>query len=55
MFSVASTLILIWFTGPITKFAQLVAPAAPPDDTKRAGGSLYLDDTFLTVPSNPMC
>lgn len=51
MFSVASTMILIWFTGPIARLAQLIVPAAPPDDTKRAGDPIYLDDTFLTVPS----
>ncbi|MGE3993433.1 Na/Pi cotransporter family protein [Pseudorhodoplanes sp.] len=51
MFSVVSTLILIWFAGPIAKLAQLIAPAAPPDDTKRAGDPIYLDDTFLVVPS----
>lgn len=51
MFSVASTMLLIWFTGPIARIAQLIVPGAPPNDTKRAGDPVYLDDTFLTVPS----
>ena len=54
MFSVASTLVLIWFTGPIARLAQLIVPAPPPDDTKRVGDPIYLDDTFLTVPSMAM-
>jgi len=51
MFSVASTIVLIWFIGPIARLAQLIVPATPPDDTKRTGDPIYLDDTFLTVPS----
>jgi phosphate:Na+ symporter len=51
MFSVLSTLVLIWFTGPLAKIAQLIAPAPPPDDTRRAGDPIYLNDTFLSVPS----
>jgi phosphate:Na+ symporter len=43
LFSVASTLILIWFTGPISKLAQLIVPARQ-KETKRAGDPLYLDD-----------
>jgi len=51
MFSIVSTLILIWFTGPIARLAQLIVPPPPPDDTKRAGDPIYLDETFLEVPS----
>jgi len=51
MFSVVSTLILIWFTGPIARLAQLIVPSPPPDDTKRAGDPIYLDETFLKLPS----
>jgi phosphate:Na+ symporter len=51
MFSVVSTLILIWFTGPIAKLAQLIVPTTPPDDTKRAGDPVYLDNSYLSVPS----
>jgi len=50
IFSVASTLILIWFTGPIARLAQFIVPkralAAKP-----AGDSLYLDEASLTVPA----
>jgi phosphate:Na+ symporter len=51
MFSVVSVLVLIWFTEPIARLAQLIAPSPPPDDTKRAGDPIYLDDSFLAVPS----
>lgn len=51
MFSVVSTLVLIWFTGPLAKLAQLIAPSPPPDETRRPGDPVYLDDTFLSVPS----
>jgi phosphate:Na+ symporter len=51
MFSIVSTLVLIWFTGPIARIAQLIAPSSPPDKTKRAGDPIYLDDTFLSVPT----
>jgi phosphate:Na+ symporter len=50
LFSVASTLILIWFTGPISKLAQVIVPARQ-KETKRAGDPLYLDESSLTVPS----
>jgi phosphate:Na+ symporter len=50
LFSVASTLILIWFTGPISKLAQLIVPVRE-KETKRAGDPLYLDESSLTVPS----
>ena len=50
LFSVASTLILIWFTGPISRLAQLIVPARQ-KETKRAGDPLYLDESSLSVPS----
>jgi phosphate:Na+ symporter len=50
IFSVASTLILIWFTGPIARLAQFIAPKRA-QEAKRAGEPLYLDKSSLTVPS----
>jgi phosphate:Na+ symporter len=43
-------LILIWFTGPISKLAQLIVPVRQ-KETKRAGDPLYLDESSLTAPS----
>jgi len=50
IFSVVSTLILIWFTGPIARFAQFIVPRRA-QAAKPAGDPLYLDKTSLTVPS----
>lgn len=50
IFSVLSTLILIWFCGPIAKFAQLIVPARR-KETKTAGEPQYLDESALTIPS----
>ncbi|MEX3787663.1 Na/Pi cotransporter family protein [Paraburkholderia sp. BR14374] len=50
LFSVANTLLLIWFTGPIARFAQLIVPQrAKP--AKPAGDPQYLDESVLTVPA----
>ncbi|RZF27430.1 Na/Pi cotransporter family protein [Paraburkholderia sp. UYCP14C] len=50
LFSVANTLLLIWFTGPIARIAQLVVPKrAKP--AKPAGDPQYLDDSLLDVPA----
>ncbi|MBB5401958.1 Na/Pi cotransporter family protein [Paraburkholderia youngii] len=50
LFSVANTLLLIWLTGPIARFAQLVVPQrAKP--AKPAGDPQYLDESVLTVPA----
>ncbi|WP_233836265.1 Na/Pi cotransporter family protein [Paraburkholderia sp. ZP32-5] len=50
IFSVASTLILIWFTGPIARFAQFIVPKRA-QAAKPAGDALYLDEASLTVPA----
>jgi phosphate:Na+ symporter len=50
IFSVGSTLILIWFTKPISRLAQFIVPARH-QDTRRAGDPLYLDESSLTAPS----
>ncbi|SMG59882.1 Na/Pi cotransporter family protein [Paraburkholderia susongensis] len=50
IFSVVSTLVLIWFTGPIARIAQLIVPTRA-QSVKRAGDPLYLDESSLTVPS----
>jgi len=47
---VVSTLILIWFTGPISRIAQRIVPSRPME-TKPAGVPVYLDESSLTVPS----
>lgn len=50
IFSVANTLVLIWFTGPIAKLAQMIVPARAPK-VKPASEPAYLDESSLTVPS----
>jgi len=50
IFSVASTLVLIWFTGPIARLAQRIVPTRV-QAAKPAGDPLYLDASSLTVPS----
>ncbi|SMG53149.1 Na/Pi cotransporter family protein [Paraburkholderia susongensis] len=50
IFSVVTTLILIWFTGPIARLAQLVVPKRE-QKIKRAGDPVYLDESSLTAPS----
>ncbi|HEY2024054.1 Na/Pi cotransporter family protein [Paraburkholderia sp.] len=50
VFSVASTLVLIWFTGPIARLAQIIVPGRA-RAAKPAGDPLYLDDSSLSVPS----
>ncbi|HEX3380973.1 MAG TPA: Na/Pi cotransporter family protein [Paraburkholderia sp.] len=50
LFSVANTLLLIWFTGPIARLAQFVVPKRA-KAAKPAGEPLYLDESSLTVPS----
>jgi phosphate:Na+ symporter len=49
IFSVASTLILIWFVAPIARFAQWIVPARhkPASD----GEPVYLDDASLAAAS----
>ena len=50
IFSVASTLVLIWFTGPIARLAQIIVPKRV-QEVKRAGDPVYLDESSLTAPS----
>jgi phosphate:Na+ symporter len=50
IFSVATTFILIWFAGPLSRLAQLIVPARP-QETKEPSEPLYLDESALTVPS----
>jgi phosphate:Na+ symporter len=50
LFSVANTLLLIWFSDAIARFAQLVVPKRA-KAAKAAGDPQYLDESSLTVPS----
>jgi phosphate:Na+ symporter len=50
IFSVASTLILIWFTGPIARLAEFIVPKRA-HEVRRTGDPVYLDKSSLTVPS----
>ena len=50
VFSVSTTLILIWFAGPLARLAQLMVPARR-HATKRASEPLYLDESALEVSS----
>jgi len=50
LFSVATTFVLIWFTGPVARLAQAIVPAR--GDKGRADDEpLYLDESSLTAPS----
>jgi len=49
-FSVVSTMVLIWFVGPIARLAQFIVPSAP-REKELPGDPVYLDDVSLTVPS----
>lgn len=50
VFSVVSTLILIWFAAPLAKLAEFVIPARR-EDAAEAGDARYLDEASLTAPS----
>lgn len=50
VFSVSSTLILIWFVGPLARLAQIIVPPRR-QKTKSADEPLYLDESSLTIPS----
>ena len=50
VFSVVSTLILIWFATPLAKLAEYVIPARR-DEAAEAGDARYLDEASLTAPS----
>ena len=50
LFSVATTFVLIWFTGPVARLAQAIVPAR--GGKGRADDEpLYLDESSLTAPS----
>lgn len=50
VFSVFSTAVLIWFTGPIGKLAERLAP--PPQKTwQDPGAPRYLDETLVEIPA----
>ena len=50
VFSVSSTLILLWFVGPLARLAQIIVPPRR-QKTKSADEPLYLDESSLTIPS----
>ncbi len=50
IFSVATTLVLIWFTGPIARLAQAMVPARA-RKAKEDREPVYLDESALAVPS----
>lgn len=50
IFSVGSTLILIWFVRPIADLAQWIVPARR-KDVKHAGEPVYLDEASLAAAS----
>jgi phosphate:Na+ symporter len=50
IFSVVTTLVLIWFTGPIARLAQIIVPKRA-QEAKRPGDPVYLDESSLTAPS----
>ncbi|WP_353236348.1 Na/Pi cotransporter family protein [Diaphorobacter ruginosibacter] len=50
VFSVLNTAILIWFTGPIGKLAQWLAPNTS-KDRKLPGEARYLDRTLVDTPA----
>jgi phosphate:Na+ symporter len=50
LFSVATTFVLIWFTGPIARLAQTMVPARA-RKTKEDHEPHYLDESALAAPS----
>jgi phosphate:Na+ symporter len=50
IFSVANTLVLIWFVTPIARFAQWLVPSRHPLNVNE-GEPLYLDDASLAAAS----
>lgn len=50
VFSVFSTLVLIWFTGPIGWLAEKLAPASK-KDSHSPGTPRYLDPTLVDMPA----
>ncbi|CAG9256916.1 Na/Pi cotransporter family protein [Paraburkholderia unamae] len=50
VFSVFSTFVLIWFTGPIGKIAERLAPAAR-EGWQDPGVPRYLDETLVEMPA----
>jgi phosphate:Na+ symporter len=50
IFSVFNTAVLIWFTGPIGKLAERLAPARQ-KDWQDPGAARYLDDTLIKMPA----
>ncbi|MCP3722527.1 Na/Pi cotransporter family protein [Paraburkholderia sp. CNPSo 3272] len=50
VFSVFSTLVLIWFTGPIAKLAERLAPARR-EGWQDPGVPRYLDETLVEMPA----
>ena len=50
LFSLVSALVLIWFTGPLARLAELIVTARH-DKVAAAGDPLYLDEASLAAPS----
>lgn len=50
LFSVATTLVLIWFTGPVARLAEAIVPARD-QKAKEDHEPIYLDESALAVPS----
>jgi phosphate:Na+ symporter len=50
LFSVATTFVLIWFTGPVARLAQAIVPDRG-RKAKEDHEPLYLDESALAVPS----
>ena len=50
LFSVVSALVLIWFTGPLARLAELIVPDRR-EKIAAAGDPRYLDEASLTAPS----
>jgi phosphate:Na+ symporter len=50
LFSVVSALVLIWFTGPLARLAELIIPARH-EKVAPAGEPRYLDEASLAAPA----
>jgi phosphate:Na+ symporter len=50
LFSVVSAVVLIWFTGPLARLAELIVPARR-DKVAATGDPRYLDEASLAAPS----
>jgi phosphate:Na+ symporter len=50
LFSIVSALVLIWFTGPLARLAELIVPGRR-DEVRAAGDPRFLEEASLAAPA----